>query len=97
MAVSEAADAAWTAARARVELARAVAAASRSRHRSGDLPRRRAQAGRATRAQGRESVFDALAGCPVTAALLGLATIAEARGDRTAADELRASAGLTRP
>ena len=44
--------------------------------------------------QGRENLFDALAGRRVMVALLGLATIAEARGDTTAADEFRARAGL---
>jgi hypothetical protein len=42
----------------------------------------------------REALFIALVGSPVTAALLGLAEIAEARGDAEAADELRARAGL---
>ena len=46
--------------------------------------------------RGRESLFDALAGNPATVALLGLATIAEARGDAIAADELRARARLIR-
>jgi hypothetical protein len=44
--------------------------------------------------QARESLFIALAGSPVTPAMLGLADLAEARGDAPAADELRARAGL---
>ena len=44
--------------------------------------------------QARESLFLALAGSPATAALLGLAELAEARGDTASADELRGRAGL---
>ena len=44
--------------------------------------------------QARESLFVALAGSPATAALLGLAELAEARGDTAAADELRGRADL---
>ena len=44
--------------------------------------------------QARESLFVALAGSPATAALLGLAEIAEARGDTASADEFRPRAGL---
>jgi hypothetical protein len=44
--------------------------------------------------QARESLFVALAGSPTTAALLGLAEIAEARGDTASADELRGRAGV---
>jgi len=94
IAASEAAQAAWTAAHARVELARAVAAAG-DVDAAEELYRDVAHWSDAQRPrQGRESLFDALAGRPATAALLGLATIAEARGDATAADELRARAGL---
>jgi len=42
----------------------------------------------------RESLFAFLAGSPVTTALLGLAELAEARGDSAAADGFRARAGL---
>jgi hypothetical protein len=35
-----------------------------------------------------------LVGSPATAALVGLAELADARGDSAAADELRAEAGL---
>jgi hypothetical protein len=42
----------------------------------------------------REALFIALVGSPATAALVGLAELADARGDGAAADELRAEAGL---
>jgi hypothetical protein len=42
----------------------------------------------------RESLFVALAGDPATAALLGLADLADARGDALAAGDLRQRAGL---
>ena len=45
--------------------------------------------------QARESLFLALAGSPATAALLGLAELAEARGDTAAANEFRGRTGLT--
>jgi len=94
IAASEAAQAAWTAAHARVELARALAAAG-DVDTAEELYRGVAHWSDAQRPrQGRESLFDALAGRPAAAALLGLATIAEARGDATAAAELRARAGL---
>lgn len=44
--------------------------------------------------QARETQFIAVAGSPGAAALLGLAELAQARGDGEAADELRARAGL---
>ena len=44
--------------------------------------------------QARESLFRALAGSPATAALLGLAELAEARGDTAAAGEFRGRAAL---
>ena len=46
------------------------------------------------RHEAREALFIALAGSPATAALLGLAAIADARGDTASADELRGRAGL---
>jgi hypothetical protein len=42
----------------------------------------------------REALFIALVGSLATAALVGLAELADARGDGAAADELRAEAGL---
>jgi hypothetical protein len=46
------------------------------------------------RHEAREALFIALTGSPVTAALLGLAAIADARGDTASADDLRRRAGL---
>jgi hypothetical protein len=43
--------------------------------------------------QAREILFVALADDPATAALLGLAELADARGDTASADELRLRAG----
>ena len=44
--------------------------------------------------EAREILFAALADSPPTAALLGLAELADARGDTASADELRQRAGL---
>jgi hypothetical protein len=44
--------------------------------------------------QARESLFVGLAGSPAAAALLGLAEIAQGRGDTASADALRERAGL---
>ncbi len=94
LATAEAARAPWAAAHARVQLARCAAAA-------GDvdsaerLYRQVVEWSQAQRPrQARESLFLALAGSPATAALLGLADLAEARGDAAAADDLRGRAGL---
>jgi uncharacterized protein HemY len=43
--------------------------------------------------EAREMLFAALADSPPTAALLGLAELADARGDTASADELRQRAG----
>jgi predicted ATPase/DNA-binding SARP family transcriptional activator len=94
LALGEAASAPWLVAHAQARLAQVVAAAGdaeaaatlyRSVIASSEEPRQHAA---------REALFIALVGSPVTAALLGLAEIAEARGDAEAADELRARAGL---
>jgi predicted ATPase/DNA-binding SARP family transcriptional activator len=91
---AEAAQAAWAAAHARVQLARIAAA-------SGDADGARtlyeevivwSEIERPRKA--RESLFRALAGSPATAALLGLAELADARGDAAAADEFRGRADL---
>ena len=91
---AEAAKAPWVAARARTELARVLAA-------RGDLEaaerlyRTALEWSQAPRSHlSRESLFLALAGSPATAALLGLADIAEAVGDTVTADELRNRADL---
>ena len=94
LATAEAADATWVAAHARVQLAR-IAAATGDADAAESLYRQVLEWSQLQRPhQARESLFVALAGSPATAALLGLAEIAEARGDTAAADELRARAGL---
>jgi hypothetical protein len=94
LAAADAVSATLVAAHARIELARTAAAAG-----DGDSAERLyhevvewSQAQR--RHQARESLFLALAGSPATAALLGLAEIAEARGDLAAADDFRGRARL---
>ena len=94
LAVGEAASASWLVAHAQARLAQVLAAAGdaegaatlyRDVIRWSEEPRLHAA---------REALFMALVGSPATAALLGLAEIAEARGDVAAAGELRARAGL---
>jgi tetratricopeptide (TPR) repeat protein len=94
LATAEAADATWVAAHARVQLGR-VAAATGDADTAESLYHRVLDWSQLQRPhQARESLFVALAGSPPTAALLGLAEIAERRGDTASADELRARAGL---
>ncbi len=94
LAAAEAARAAWAAAHARVELGRVLAA-------GGDdataerLYRTVLDWATAPRPhQARETLFIALARDPATAALLGLADLADAQGDAPAAEDLRRRAGL---
>jgi predicted ATPase/DNA-binding SARP family transcriptional activator len=94
LATAEAARAPWVAAHARLQLARNVA-------QTGDtdtaerLYRQILDWSQTQRPhEARESLFLALAGSPAAAALLGLAEIAEARGDTASAHDLRARAGL---
>ena len=96
LAVAEAASASWLVAHAKVGLAQVLAEAgdaesATSLYRSviawSEEPRQRAS---------REALFIALVGSPATTALVGLAELADARGDRSAADELRAQADLAR-
>jgi predicted ATPase/DNA-binding SARP family transcriptional activator len=91
---AEAAQSAWVAAHARVELALVLAA-------DGDvdtaerLYRNVLEWSEVERPrQAREVLFVTLAGSPGAAALLGLAEIADARGDGAAAEELRGRAAL---
>jgi hypothetical protein len=94
LAAADAADATWVAAHARVQLGR-IAAATGDADTAESLYRRVLDWSQLQRPhQARESLFVALAGSPATAALLGLAEIAEARGDTASADEFRGRAGL---
>jgi hypothetical protein len=94
VATAEAARAPWAAAHARVQLARNAAAAEDAKT-AERLYRQVLEWSQAQRShKARESLFLALAGSPATAALLGLAELAEARGDSAAADGLRGRAGL---
>jgi predicted ATPase/DNA-binding SARP family transcriptional activator len=94
LATAEAARAPWAAAHARVQLAR-TAAAGEDAKTAERLYRQVLEWSQTQRPhQARESLFVALAGSPAPAALLGLADIAEARGDTASADELRGRADL---
>ena len=95
LATAEAADATWVAAHARVQLAR-IAAATGDADGAESLYRQVLEWAQLRRPhQARESLFLALAGSPATAALLGLAELAEARGDAAAASEFRGRTGVT--
>jgi predicted ATPase/DNA-binding SARP family transcriptional activator len=94
IAAADVAQSGWVVAYARVQLGRVLAAAgdveaAERLYRNGLewslMPRPR---------RARESLFVMLAGSPATAALVGLAEVADARGDDAAAAELRAQAGL---
>jgi predicted ATPase/DNA-binding SARP family transcriptional activator len=94
LAVAEAASAPWLVAHAKARLAQVLVAvgdaeAAATLYRDvidwSEEPRQHAA---------REALFIALVGSPATAALLGLAELADARGDADVADELRARAGL---
>ena len=92
---AEAAQATWVAAYARVQLGR-LAATSGDADGAESLYRQVLEWSQTERPrQSRESLFLALAGSPATAALLGLAELAESRGDTAAAHEFRGRAGLT--
>jgi predicted ATPase/DNA-binding SARP family transcriptional activator len=94
LATAEAARAPWVAAHARLQLARNAAqtgdtdAAERLYRQVLDWSQTRRVH------QARESLFIALAGSPAAAALLGLAEIAEARGDTASAHDLRARSSV---
>ena len=83
----------WSAAHAGVQLARIAAGRGDARAAEEEyrqvLERLRTQGPR----QAREILFVALADDPAAAALLGLAELADARGDSASADELRLRAG----
>jgi predicted ATPase len=94
LSIADSASASWLVAHARVKLAQVLAAVGDAETAErlyrgviawSEEPRRHAA---------REALFIALAGSPAKASLLGLAEIAETRGEAEAADELRARAGL---
>jgi tetratricopeptide (TPR) repeat protein len=91
---AEAARAAWVAAHARVELGRVLAAAgdAATAERLYETVLEWSTLPRPHRA--RETLFIALAGDPLSAALLGLADLADAQGDALTAGDLRRRAGL---
>jgi tetratricopeptide (TPR) repeat protein len=94
VATAEAAQAAWVAAYARLQLGR-IAAAAGDPEGAERLFHRVLEWSRAERKhQARESLFVALGGSPATAALLGLAELADARGDTAAAVDLRGRANV---
>ncbi|MGZ4256902.1 MAG: BTAD domain-containing putative transcriptional regulator [Gaiellaceae bacterium] len=95
LATAEAAQAPWPAAHARVQLAR-IAAAAGDADGAERLYRDVLDWSEAPRPhQARESLFLALAGSPATAALLGLAELADARGDAPAAAGFRERIALS--
>ena len=94
LAAADAARAPWVTAYARIQLGRMLAAAGDAE--SAERLYRAALdwSERPRPHQARESLFVMLAGIPATAALHGLAELADDRGDAKAAAELRARAGL---
>jgi tetratricopeptide (TPR) repeat protein len=94
IAAAEDAGSPWVVAYARGELGRALAATGDA-DAAEQLCRLSLEWFEAPHARtARESLFLAVAGNPASPALLGLADLAEARGDAAAADELRGRAGL---
>ena len=96
---AEAARSPWVAAHARVQLARNAAAARDAATAEGLFRQVLAWSQEPRPRQAREILFVALAGSPAAAALLGMAELADARGDAAAAEDLRsrAEAALTSP
>ena len=94
LAAAEAARAPWVAAHARVQLGRALAAAGDT-DTAEKLYQNVVQWSETERPhEARETQFIALGGSPAAGALLGLAELAAARGDASAADNLRGRAEL---
>jgi tetratricopeptide (TPR) repeat protein len=94
LATAEASGAPLVAALARVELARVLAAAGDTATAERLYQTVLEWSGTSRSHQARESVFVSIADNPAHAALLGLAELAEARGDAAAADDFRERAGL---
>jgi predicted ATPase len=92
LSTAEAAQATWVSAHARVWLAR-IAATNGNPEGAETLYRKVLDWSLAERLhQARETLFVALAASPATAALRGLAELAESRGDSASADDFRARA-----
>jgi predicted ATPase/DNA-binding SARP family transcriptional activator len=94
IAVAEAASASWAVAHARAKLAHVLKAVDDAEAAAILYRDVIAWSEEQRRHETREALFIALAGSPAPAALLGLAEIADARGDTRSADELRGRAGL---
>ena len=94
LAVADAASASWSLAHARTKLAHLLEAADDAEAAASLYRDVIAWSEEARRHEAREALFMALAGSPASAALLGLAKLAEARGDTASADDLRGRAGL---
>ena len=94
LAVADAASASWSLAHARTKLAQLFEAVDDAEAAASLYRDVIAWSEEARRHEAREALFMALTGSPATAALLGLAKLAEARGDTASADDLRARAGL---
>ena len=94
LAVAEAASAPWVSAHARSALAQLLKATDDAEAAATLYSDVIAWSEVHRRHEAREALFIALAGSPATAALHGLAEIADARGDTASADDLRRRAGL---
>jgi predicted ATPase/DNA-binding SARP family transcriptional activator len=94
LAVADAASASWLVAHVKARLAQVGAAVGDAESAATLYRSVVAWSREPRRHDAREALFIALVGSPATAALVGLAELADARGDSAAADELRAEAGL---
>jgi len=94
LAVADAASASWLVAHVKARLAQVGAAVGDAESAASLYRSVVAWSREPRRHDAREALFIALVGSPATAALVGLAELADARGDGAAADELRAQAGL---
>ena len=94
LAVADAASASWLVAHVKARLAQVGAAVGDAESAATLYRSVVAWSREPRRHDAREALFIALVGSPATAALVGLAELADARGDGAAADELRAEAGL---